>query len=716
MAPISNFSTFVRTPLALAVALLATHALAQSVTQTVTVTGRTTNLPAASVSGFGDEPLARTPLSASVYSQASLLDNGTRSIAELTRLDARLSDAYNAEGYWSQLTVRGFVLDNRVNYRRDGLPINAETVLPLDNKSALEVLAGTSGIQAGTSAPGGLVNLVVKRPDGRVRSARVEARQGGSTSVAIDLGQRFGGDDAFGLRVNAAYEHLDPPVRSARGQRRMLAAAADWRITKDTLVDAEFETSRQQQPSVPGFSMLGNSVPDARRIDPRINLNNQPWTEPVLLAADTASLRFTQRLAADWRMSLHGMTQRLRSDDRVAFPFGVFDANDYSCAQWCDRFAPDGSFTLWQFKSDNERRRSDALDLSLAGKATLAGIEHRVQAGVLATRFKARFEGQLFDIAGTGLIDGSAVTPPSPGFVDTNTDRSERSTELYLRDALQLSAQASLWAGLRHTRLSRNSVRTDGSAATSYDQSATLPWLALAYQATPATMFYASWGQGLESDVVPNRARYANRGQALPALTSRQIEAGVKHTSAAFDATLTAFSIERPQAADFGPCDVDDSCVRRIDGSAVHRGIEAQLATQRGAWHLQASALALHARREGSANAGVNGLRPTNVPATSLRLQAGYAITPAARLQIALAHESNRIVLPDNSARVPGWTRLDAALRVEQQAGPLRLVWRAGIDNLADKRAWKESPYQFSHVYLFPMAPRTLRLSLQADL
>jgi iron complex outermembrane receptor protein len=44
------------------------------------------------------------------------------------------------------------------------------------------------------------------------------------------------------------------------------------------------------------------------------------------------------------------------------------------------------------------------------------------------------------------------------------------------------------------------------------------------------------------------------------------------------------------------------------------------------------------------------------------------------------------------------------------------LTWRAGIDNLADTRAWQESPYQFAHAYLFPMAPRSVRLSLQADL
>ena len=42
--------------------------------------------------------------------------------------------------------------------------------------------------------------------------------------------------------------------------------------------------------------------------------------------------------------------------------------------------------------------------------------------------------------------------------------------------------------------------------------------------------------------------------------------------------------------------------------------------------------------------------------------------------------------------------------------------WTLAIENAFDKRYWKESPYQFGHVYLFPGAPRTLRLGLSVAL
>jgi iron complex outermembrane receptor protein len=280
-----------RTSLALsALALAAMHATAQQADQSVTITGRGSP-GSAGIAGFGDTPLGRLPISATSLGGALLQDAGIGSLADLARLDASVGDAYNAPGYWSMLAVRGYTLDNRFNYRRDGLPINAETVIALDNKASIEVMKGLSGLQAGTSAPGGLVNLVVKRPAPGVRTAALEWEADRSLTGTLDLGDRAGADGAFGWRVNAAYGHLDPRSRSLEGSRHLLAVAADWRLGRSSLLEAEIEHSHQRQPSVPGFSLLGNRVPDAHAIDPRTNLNNQPWSLPVVMDGDTAHRR-----------------------------------------------------------------------------------------------------------------------------------------------------------------------------------------------------------------------------------------------------------------------------------------------------------------------------------------------------------------------------------------------------------------------------------------
>lgn len=723
----THFFHLSSTALAVAGLFAGTPAYAQNTLPPVTVIGRMPT-SAADVSGFGDIPLRRSPFQARVLTTDQLSDSGTHSLAGVTRFDASLSDAYNSEGYWSNFTVRGFVIDPRANYRRDGLPINAETALPLANKERIEVLKGTSGIQAGVSAPGGLVNLVVKRPDGNFSTAALGWTARNSWGAAADLSRRFGNDDAFGVRLNVQHDQLDPHTRNLKGRASTAALAGEWRLAPGTLVEAEMEASRRSQPSVPGMSLLGSNVPSAKAFDPRTNLNNQPWSTPVVLDGDTASLRLRHTFAADWEGYAHLGLQRLRSDDRLAFPYGCSDPNPPpGGTYYADRYCPDGTFDLYDFRSDDEHRDTDALDIGTRGKFTTGALTHTGSAGVLFTRFKARFQRQAYNYAGTGTIDGTSVTPPAPSLTDENTHRDERSTELYLRDAIALTPHTTAWLGLRHNRIGRESVRTDGSRPIDYTQRFTTPWMALSHEFAADTIAYASWGQGIETDVTPNRPRYTNAGEATT-LRTRQAELGLKGHAKLIDWSATLFAIQRPHMQESGSdCGSDtpgSTCTRQIDGEQRHLGVEGDIEWRLpAAFAVQASAMLLRARLQGiAADPSLNGKQPANVPERSLRLNLRHdpPALPGLRLTGGMVYEGPRMVLPDNSARIPGWTRFDAALRYEQKlpggAQSGSLVWRAGVDNLTDKRAWKESPYQFDHAYLYPLAPRTFRLSVEVNL
>ncbi len=225
--------------------------------------------------------------------------------------------------------MRGFVLDNRFNYRREGLPISAETAIPLDNKERVEILRGTSGIQAGTSAPGGLVNYVVKRPTEQdLRRCAPRSRGRGSVLGALDLGGRFGEDRQFGYRLNVAAEDLKPRTLFAR--RRAPPLLAGRRLAHHARLGARGRDRVKQarrQPSQNGYSLLGNTLPAP--VDPRINLNNQPWSQPSVFEGLTGTLRFTQAINADWRWSAQVGQQRLKSDDRLAYAFGCSAEGNY---------------------------------------------------------------------------------------------------------------------------------------------------------------------------------------------------------------------------------------------------------------------------------------------------------------------------------------------------------------------------------------------------
>jgi iron complex outermembrane recepter protein len=695
------------TALAAALALAPTCALAQSDAQiTVTATKAT-----AGISGFGHLPLASVPMQASVFSAEQMLDLGIRRLSDIARVDAAVGDGYTTEGYYDFMSVRGYVLDNRFNYRRDGLPISAETTLPLDNKSRIEVLKGTSGMLSGIGSPGGLVNLVVKRPtEAPLRDLLMGWRQDGSLLAAADLGDRFGDARQFGLRLNAAYERLDPQTYVAEGSRWVVALAGDWRAAPDTLLEAEVEYSQREQPSVPGFSVLGTVVPGPG--NPRINLNNQPWSRPAEFDGLTGSLRWRQRLDAQWSLLAQAATQQLKTDDFIAFPYGCSAENVF------DRYCSDGTYDLYDFRSPNERRRNNVVDVALNGNLLTGDLRHALTVGLQYNQVSNRFERQAFNYAGTGNVRGTLIVPAAPALSGENTNRDSSSTEAYLRDAIAFDEQTTMWLGLRATWQRVDTALTDGSEPLNLRQNYNAPWLALSHKLEGGTLLYGSWGVGYEADAAPNQPRYTNRGRALSALRSRQIELGVKGGLDHGEWSVAAFDIDRPVSEDIGSCDADDSCTRVRDGSQVHRGLEASIAARYGAWDLGGSAMALHARREDSAIAGRNGLRPVNVPAYTLKLQAGYRVpeVPGLELLGTGLYESNRIVLPDNSLGIPAVARFDLGLRYQQRVGAATLVWRAGVENVTNEEAWRVSPFQFAHAYLFPLAPRTFALSLQASL
>ncbi len=667
-----------------------------------------------SVSGFGDEPLARTPMSVKAITQAELVSVHARRVSDVIQLDASASDAYNAVGYWDYVTLRGFVLEPNQNHRRDGLPISGETSLPLENRERIELLKGTSGIQAGTSAPGGLVNHVIKRPTAQpLRTLRLEANQFGNLLAHVDLGGRFGLDQAFGYRLNVAAEHMRSQAPGTQGERQLAALAMDWRVQPGSLLEVELEHSRRTQPSVPGLSLTGNQLPAP---NPFTNINTQPWSQAGLMQGLTGSLRYEQALQSDWSWSVKAASQRLKANDYLAYPYGCYDAA--SDAYYADRYCPNGDFDLYDYRSLNERRTTQSLQWQIKGSVQAGGATHHLNAGVLGTRYTETGQPQADNNAavGTGNIYTLPQLPADAAYFDPYTNRKDRSTEWFGYDRMVWSPTFSTWAGLRHSRIARDSVRTDGSRATSYAQGFTTPWLAVAWQWRPETTLFASAGQGVESVVAPGRSRYTNANQALDPLKSRQWELGFKQERAGGQWGATLFSITRPRAGDAGLCTVAGSCTLQMDGDVRHQGLELTGDQKLGAWMLNASAMWLSAqRRNGTIDPTLNGQRPTNVPDFVLRAGASYAVSqvPGLSLNARLSHEGRRSVLPDGSLTLPSWTRVDAGLAYQTKIGTQTSTWRLGISNLLNRRYFQESPYQYSHVYLFAAAPRTVTIGLE---
>jgi len=680
------------------------HAHAQSLTE-ITITDKAPS----QVSGFGDVPLSKAPFSAVNIDQQTLQDVGAQRVSDALRLDASVADSYNSPAYWDSLSVRGYTLDNRYNFRREGLPISAETMIPMDNKERIELFKGTSGIQAGTSAPGGLVNYVVKRPpsakDGTIRTVSASYGPGKSTSTSLDLGGRIGQDQALGYRFNAAYEDLNPYIQNTTGHRQLLALAMDWRLTPDTKLEWEIERSQRQQLGVNGYSLLGDALPAT--VDGKSNLTRQAWSVPAVFEGTTGSLRLKKNLDSAWLWTTQYGVQRLRTDDRLSYAYGCGGTR-------CDRFYADGSFDVYDYRSDNERRTSEAFQTALSGTAHWGGIPHHLTFSAMRQSQQDNMPiTQLYSYAGTVMQVGDVLAPQTSNTTYFNTNRREHSTELAFTDRMALSAFTSFWWGLRHTQSTRSTVSLDPGHANPVTTPSrfTTPWLALSHTYAAGQTVYASYGEGVELFAAPNNANYANAGQLLGVSKSQQAELGVKGAKGPWQWQAGVFQIERPLAYDF-------NYTRLVDGQQTHRGLDVALQWQQGAWQLGTQVQWLDAKLSGlTQNTAQNGQRPINVPGLTLRAlaQHRFAAVPGLRSSLHLSHESSRRVTEDGSIKLPSWTTLDFATHYDTRISGTRTQWTLAIENLADRHYWRESPKQFGHYYLYPGAPRTLRMAVKAS-
>jgi iron complex outermembrane recepter protein len=659
-------------------------------------------LPASAI-GIGATPLQNSPLSATVVGAEQIKEVGATRLADLYKLDASVSDAYNAVGYIDYATVRGFVIDNKSNYKRDGLPISGDTAIGLANKERVEILHGTSGLQTGVSSPGGVVNYVLKRPprgSQRIMSWSESLDKNGQFGAAFDAGGRVSSGQ-LGYRLNVAANRLSSSAKGTTGSQWLAALALDARLG-DALLEGEVELSRQSQPSVPGLSVLGNTLPAP---DPKLNLNRQSWSQPSVFAGQYYSLRYSQPVGQAWRGMAQWSKQRLHTDDRIAFPFGCSASNVF------DRYCANGNVDIYDYRSEGEKRHKDALLLKLEGKTELAGLKHDLSFSVQQARGQIVLPDNAFNYAGmVNVSQATTPVPATPGLIaGSGNNQTDRSTELAASDAISMSPDLKAWLGLRHTRLQTS----DAKAASSGNQRFTTPWLALSYKLGKNTL-YASSGQGIETRVVPNLPAYgAQAGVALPVQRSRQLELGIKGVwgdKARSHWAVTGFQIRRPLVQDTGTALL-------TDGVQQHRGIELAALHVLSVWQLSGSATVLNATQQDAVlSAAFNGLKPTNVPSYIVRANAAYRLSESWQLGVHLSHEGKRAVLPDNSIFLPAWTRLDASAQWQASLLGSKSSVRLGIDNLLNKRFYQESPFQFGHAYAFPAQPRRWRISVNTNL
>lgn len=207
-----------------------------------------------------DTPLIETPQSVSVVTNDQMTAQGARSVAEALRYTASVlseiqGDSTNSSPY---LYSRGFVLEQFL----DGMRLPSDTgfgyAVPSFDPYGLEridVLHGPSSVLYGQANPGGIANLVSKRPTTTpVHEVFVSTGSHNRAEFGFDLGGALTADGKLSYRLTGTGLDANTQVNGVKQQRIFIAPAITWKPDADTTLTVL--AKYQRDPSVGYFNYV----------------------------------------------------------------------------------------------------------------------------------------------------------------------------------------------------------------------------------------------------------------------------------------------------------------------------------------------------------------------------------------------------------------------------------------------------------------------------
>lgn len=668
-----------------------------------------------SLGGYGDAALLDTPAAIAVIDREQLADRQARVLSEVLRADASVGDSYAPVGYYENFVVRGYSLNAASSYRINGLNVVGEQNVALENKQQVQVLKGLSGLQSGINEPAGLVDYVTKRPQ-RVRSLVLGTDDEGGRYYAADLGDWFGAERQFGLRVNAAHEDIRSYVDHADGHRNFLSLAADWKIDPQSLLQLDVEYQDKSQRSVPGYQLLGGTTVPSDVSVHRL-LAYQPWSRPVGIESLNAQARYQYRFNDAWSAQLSAARSRAVIDDYSSFAWGCYGVA--SCADDAipNYFGREGGYDLYDYRSPDDTRRSDQLQASLGGAFASGPLQHQLQLGLDWLRRTIDRHGSINEWIGSGDI---YADPPVLAQADAELGPRRRRFDgrqqaLFASDRISLDEAWQLLLGARQVRYDERVWDRDGALTRRTRRSELLPQAALLFKPQQALSLYASFAKGLSPGGTASWfAR--NADEVLAPTRSYQREAGAKYQFGALALGAALFDIR--QAYQYAQPQDDGSFLYLQQGRLHNRGLELSADGALGErLHVQASVAGIRARAEDTGTAAYEGHQALNVPRLRASVQASWDLPGVDGLALlgGAQYSGRKYADRAGSVAVGGYSVYNLGARWATRLGGVPATLRLSVDNLTDKHYWRDVGEYYGDDYLFLGAPRTARLSAQFD-
>lgn len=665
---------------------------------TITTTAQTEQLayyqPKVNLSGFGQQNLAAIPASIHTVTAELIADQHAKTLSDVVKNDASVGDGYAPIGYYANFVMRGFSLNAGSSYLLNGNLLRGEQNVALENKEQVEILKGMSAIQSGMSTPGGVVNYVSKRPKD-VQSLTLEADSHGGSRVATDFGGWLGDNQQFGYRVNAAYEDIHPYVEHADGIRLFGSLALDWKISDRSKLEFDLESQRQKQRSVPGYQLLGGeTIPTGVEWD-RL-LGYQSWSKPVTNESLNTSLKYSYQINDNWSSNLSASQSRVVVDDYSAFAY-TFDT--------------DGNYDIYDFRSPDDSYLTHQFKTGLNGKFSTGAWQHSLSLELShAYKRHTQYESTYSMVnVGAGNIYNDPIThtPNDRDLGNHYKSLDSQQTALNLLDQIEFNDAWSVLLGGKLLHLNESAYAADGNSIRDTDFNRFLPQLALMYQPWQNTHLYVSYAKGI-SDGSQAPAYTDNAYVTLAPRRSTQYELGLKQQWQELLFTAALFDLTQ----DHQYTNLDNYYVS--DGEQHNLGLELGLQGRVAENLDMTSTLALtRSRLEDIQVDAYKGHQTQNVPTVRFASHVSYQMpqVEGLRLLAGMQYSSSKYANKTGTVKVSGYTVFDAGAAYNFRAYGYDNMLRLNVDNLFNKKYWRDAGSFFGDDYLFLGTPRTAQFS-----
>lgn len=509
-----------------------------------------------------DTPIMEMARSVSIVSEQKIMDIGALALDDTFTYSAGVTGklyGYATRGDW--VKVRGL----NVPMYQDSLQSlfgNYNNTRPnIYTLEQVEILKGPASVLYGQGSPGGLINVISKRP--REESAHevvVELGNFDHKQLAFDSTGSVGDSSEWFYRVVGVYKDSDTQVDYVGMKNTVLAPSLSWRPGMETDVTLLLNYSKTDSDTAAQFLPLAGTLyaaPNGRYIDastylgePGFNKYEAKTTSVTLLAShqfnDVWGMEFTSRYTdakADYQQtwaSFIGGDRYIYNADGTLYKDGLIPRTFYRNDAFSEQAAVDV-------------RLRGRFDTGLLAHSLLMGVQYQDvttgRAGYylyalgydFVTRGPDATYGDRYWINPFNPVYGNV--PPSESLNALYAARPDSNTKdmgVYISDQITLGN----WHVTLGLRWDNTESKTAGASQKDKEVSASA---GLLYQFDNGIAPYVSYAESFDPVIGDNGA-----GRPLKPEQGEQWEAGVKYQPDALPllVTLAWFDIEQSNLAD----------------------------------------------------------------------------------------------------------------------------------------------------------------------